>query len=71
MFQIAIVDDRAEDAEALARMVRACRRSSEACATGEGISTLNPLPFSFSAFSFSDGLNTSRRNPAHSRQKSG
>lgn len=39
MFQIAIVDDRAEDAEALARMVRACRRSSEACATGEGIST--------------------------------
>ena len=39
MFQIAIVDDRAEDAEALARMVRACRHSSEACATGEGIST--------------------------------
>ena len=39
MFQIAIVDDRAEDAEALARMVRARRRSSEACATGEGIST--------------------------------
>ena len=39
MFQIAVVDDRAEDAEALARMVRACRRSSEACATGDGIST--------------------------------
>lgn len=39
MFQIAIVDDRAEDAEALACMVRACRRSSEVCATGEGIST--------------------------------
>ena len=38
---------------------------------GEGISTLNPLPFSFSALSFSDGLNTSRRNPAHSRQKNG
>lgn len=29
------------------------------------------LALFLSAFSFSDGLNTSRRNPAHSRQKNG
>ena len=39
MLQIAIVDDRAEDAEALARMVGTCLRSSGECASDGDVST--------------------------------